>query len=146
MLIRSTLCCVLIFASAGLASANELPWGREISSATRDLLSGFYNRDYVKIHDRNIDWSDPPFAVASANLQAGGNRSPEILVHWKDSFNCGSAGCLLDIWSERDGGYVRIASINVETVRIGETTSRGYRDIWLDDHRFRWDGAQYERR
>jgi hypothetical protein len=128
------------------SSPIKLEWKSSVSNATRSNLNHFYNRSYVEIYDRNIDWQNMPFRVATPRLRNEPNLTPEIVVHWQESGFCGSAGCAIEIWSERNGKYESILRVMGGEIEIGETSHMGFRDLWLDDNRWRWNGRSYERR
>ncbi len=128
------------------APVEDLKWATPIPQSARSWLNKFYNRDYVAMHDRNIDWDAPPFRFAYANLDERSSGPPAIIVHWKSSDFCGSAGCAFDVWIPNGDDYKQAMGINGSELTLGKGHQLGMRDLWIDENRHRWDGHQYERR
>jgi hypothetical protein len=127
--------------------SSELKWQeKNISQSIKGHLTRFYNREFVAMHDRNIDWDDPPFVVAEFPLRKDSKGSSAIIVRWKGHGMCGSGGCAMHVWMEKDGNYERFLDVTGDDIRLGDVSQHGVLDLWIDDNRFRWVGQKYERR
>lgn len=127
----------------------ELKW--QESNFSRWLMSwlmGFYNKEYVRMTDKNIDFSDPPFKVALVNLRTTprtGNL--DIIVIWHDGHYCGAQNCQIDIWlySKEGNKYYNVSNVIGNDISLGSTSKNGFRDLWLDDKaRLRWNGSNFD--
>lgn len=132
-----------------IAAGEKLTWQRgDFSRWLMGWLNDFYNRDVVADTDANIDFSNPPFEVAEVDLHVPGRSgNPAILVMWTDSRNCGSAGCQIDIWIDfsGQGNYRPAGSFLGHSLTLGTGSKGGFRDLWLEDTRLRWNGKAYAR-
>jgi hypothetical protein len=136
---------VLLGASSAYAQT-ALEWREPYSRWVKSWLMEFYNKDYVEQYDKNIDWAESPFEIATSNIR-GNIGNPAIFVRWNyDSGYCGSGGCRIDIWVDMgDPDYVLLGSWLGHDIEIGDTQHLGLKDIWLNGTlRLRWNGIRYE--
>ncbi|GAA0784116.1 hypothetical protein E1180_09350 [Roseibium denhamense] len=154
----TVICRLLLFVfalsiSPAPVSAAALEFQKPQSRWEVSWLAQFYNRDFVQITGQNIDWSNPPFLTATADID-GDPGNPAIFVLRQHRDFCGAQNCTLHVWHYDEptgsapgaGDYVRALEVFVAgAVALGDMGPNGLQDIWLGENLWRWNGSTYIR-
>lgn len=93
-----------------------------------------------------IPWDIDELDVAYFDFDDDGVE--EMLLSFTDvsSYYCGTAGCWVIFFQKREGQWQTFYQISGATIYPTEEKVLGYRTFYagLGDHRYRWDGKQYQ--
>jgi hypothetical protein len=96
------------------------------------------SRSYVKLDEEE---SVDSIRVATARLREStpSGQKDALVVFHENSFSCGSAGCLLEVFlQQKSGGMAKVLDVNVSEVSLGKSYTKGVRNLRFNDGATTW--------
>ena len=128
------------------AFAENLSFADPQSRWEKSWLDHLYGREFIETTDQNIDWSSPPFVVATTDLD-GVPGNPGLFVYWTHRMFCGAQNCAYEVWyfDPQSQDYRKVLEgLSSAAITVGPDSYNGMKDIWNGNRRYRWNGSGYQ--
>ena len=123
------------------------------TTGTAANIYSLYAKDVAISKELYPTTTDFPIEVAAVDLN--GDGVAEALVYEDLPGFCGSGGCALDIYQDKQGKWVKISGFfGAGEVGVSSSLTGGYHDLFLSVSgfagaqnglvRYAWDGTQYQ--
>lgn len=117
------------------------------STGPAGTLYGLYADDIKE--SKKLYPSAPDFSIKVAFVDITDDGIKEALVYEDLPGFCGSGGCSLDIFQQKQTKWTKLSSLSGgEEVGLSNTLTNGYLDLFLTEEdavvRYVWDGKEYQ--